>query len=101
MNLTGNGATLGQMTEFLSKEMRQPVVDQTGLTGRFNYFLDIASYITDEIRKSEPRGGGPPPDAPGILAQAIQTQLGLKLDAKKLPTEVLVIDRIEKSPTEN
>jgi uncharacterized protein (TIGR03435 family) len=101
MNLTGQGATLGQMTEFLSRELRFPILDQTGLSGRFNYTLDIASYVTEEMRKSGGPDGGPPPDAPSIVAQAIQAQLGLKLDSKKAPIEMLVIDRVEKTPTEN
>jgi uncharacterized protein (TIGR03435 family) len=101
LNLRGDGATLDQLTEFLAKELRQPVVDQTGLTGRFNYFLDINAYITDEIRKSEGPNGAPPPDAPSIIAQAMQAQLGLKVESKKMPIEILVVDHIEKAPTGN
>jgi uncharacterized protein (TIGR03435 family) len=97
MNLTGKGATIGQMTQFISHEIHIPVIDQTGLHGRFNYFLDIAAYVTEEMRK----GPGPPPEASSIVAQAIQAQLGLKLDAKKVPVEVLVIDHAEKTPSEN
>ena len=101
LNLTGRGATLAQLTQFLSREIRYPIVDQTGLSGRYNYVLDINSYITDEIRRSSGPNGGPPPDAPGIIAQAMQAQLGLKLDPKKAPIEMLIIDHVEKSPTEN
>lgn len=97
MNLTGKGATLEQLIGFLSREIRNPIVDQTGLTGRFNYFLDINAYITDEMRSSQ----GPPPEAPNIIAQAIQAQLGLKLESKKAPVEMVVVDRMEKAPTEN
>lgn len=102
MNLTGDGATLSQMAEFLSREMRYPVIDQTGLTGRFNYFLDINAYVTEEMRKAD-RGptGGPPEEATNIIAQAMQKQLGLKVESKKLPVEVLIVDRVEKAPTEN
>jgi uncharacterized protein (TIGR03435 family) len=101
LTLTGQAATLGHLTEFLSREIRTPIIDQTGLTGRFNYALDINAYVTDEVRKSQGPGGGPPPDAPSIIAQAIQAQLGLKLDAKKVPVEMIVVDRLEKAPTEN
>ena len=97
LNLTGQGATVSQLTHFLSRELHMPIVDHTGLTGRFNYFLDINAYITEEIRKTP----GVPPEAPSIIAQAIQAQLGLKLDAKKAPVEVLVIDHLDKTPTEN
>jgi uncharacterized protein (TIGR03435 family) len=101
LNLTGKGATVAQLAEFFSRELRKPVIDQTGLTGRYNYFLDINAYVTEEIRKSEGPGGGGPPEAPSIIAQALQAQLGLRLESKKMPVEVLVIDRIEKTPSEN
>ncbi|MEO8596398.1 MAG: TIGR03435 family protein [Candidatus Solibacter sp.] len=101
MNLTGKGATLAQLINFLSHELRFPVIDQTGLTGRFNYFLDIASYITEEMRKDMGASSGPPPDAPTIVAQALQSQLGLKMDSKKMPIDTLVVDHLEKAPTEN
>ena len=58
MNLTGQGATLSDLTSFLSRELHIPVIDQTGLTGKFNYFLDINAYVTEEIRKSGGPGGG-------------------------------------------
>jgi uncharacterized protein (TIGR03435 family) len=101
MNLTGQGATIGQLTEFLSQELRNPIIDQTGLTGRFNYFLDINAYVTEEMKKSGGPGGGPPPEADTIVAQAIQAQLGLKLDSKKAPVEMFVIDHVTRTPTEN
>ena len=97
MNLTGKGATVAQLIVFLSAQLRQPIVDQTGLAGRYDYFMDINAYITDEMR-SQP---GPPAEAPSIIAQALQSQLGLKVDPKKAPLEVLIIDKIEKTPTDN
>lgn len=101
MNLTGKGATIAQLTEFLSQQLRNPVIDQTGLTGRFDYFLDINAYITDEMKKSGGPEGGPPPEAPTIIAQAMQSQLGLKVDSKKAPVEMFEIDHVERAPTEN
>jgi len=100
LNLTGKGATVGQLIDFLSKELRKPIVDQTGLDGRYDYFMDINAYMTDEVRATMNQNG-PPADAPSIIAQAMQSQLGLRVDAKKMPVEVLVIDRIEKTPSEN
>ena len=97
MNLTGQGATVAQLTRFLSREAHMPIVDQTGLTGRYNYFLDVNAYVTEEMTKSP----GPPPEAGSIIAQAMQAQLGLKLEAKKAPVEMLIIDHLEKAPSEN
>jgi uncharacterized protein (TIGR03435 family) len=47
-----------------------------------------------------PRGSMPESDAPTLFA-AVQQQLGLKLDAKKGMVDILVVDHIEKVPTEN
>jgi len=99
MSLTGNGATLDELTLFLSRELREPIVDQTGLKGLFDYTLDISAYITDEIRKSG--GSGPPLEANSIIAQAMQAQLGLRVEAKKTAVSMLVVDHLEKSPAEN
>ena len=98
LNLTGKGATISQLILFLSSQIRLPIIDQTGLTGRYDYLLDINAYVTDEMRN---QSNGPPIDAPSIIASALQAQLGLKAEAKKMPVEALVIDRIEKTPTEN
>ena len=99
LSLTGTGATLSELTLFLSRELREPVIDQTGLTGLFNYTLDINAYVTEEIKKSG--GDGPPMEANSIISQAMLAQLGLKVEAKKVGVPTLVVDHLEKSPTEN
>ena len=97
LSLTGTGATLGELNLFLSRELREPVIDQTGLAGLFNYTLDINANVTGEMRKSD----GPPMEANRIIAQAMLAQLGLKVDAKKVPVPMLVVDHPERSPMEN
>jgi uncharacterized protein (TIGR03435 family) len=79
-----------------SNVLDRPVVDRTGLQGRFDFTLN---WTPDE---SQFRGMGvqvppPPPDAklPGLFT-AIQEQLGLKLDSTNAPAEVIIIDRVEK-----
>lgn len=79
----------------------RPVVDQTGLTGRYDFTL---TWTPDETQFGG-RGGQVPPPADNVAAPpglftAIQEQLGLKLESTKAPTEVFVIDRVEK-PTDN
>ena len=69
-----------------------PVVDRTGLQGPYDFVLDFTpdprpSYATED-------SGGP------SFQQALQQQLGLKLEAQKAPVEFLVLDHVE-HPTEN
>jgi uncharacterized protein (TIGR03435 family) len=97
LNLTAKGATIAELITFLSRQIRLPIVDQTGLAGRYDYFMDINAYVTEEMRQQQ----GPPVEAPSIIANALKGQLGLQVDAKKMPMEVLVVDKMEKTPTEN
>jgi uncharacterized protein (TIGR03435 family) len=87
------------MTEFISRELKIAISDQTGLTGHYNYHLDIASFVTEEMMRNS--NGGVPIEGPAIVAKAMQEQLGFKVDSGKVPMEVIVVDSAEKAPTEN
>jgi uncharacterized protein (TIGR03435 family) len=97
-SMVPNGAILSfQMTslpefaEFVSGPLGVPVLDMTELKGRFDFKIDVTSFgITVE------RG-----DQRDAFLQAMQAQLGLKLERRKAPIEMLVVDRAEKAPTEN
>jgi uncharacterized protein (TIGR03435 family) len=97
MALTGQSATLDQLTMFLSAPLRTPVIDQTGLKGRYDFEFDLTNFMN----QGPPQPGEAPPDPVSILQAALPKQLGLRLEAKKMPIEMLVIDHIEKAPTEN
>jgi uncharacterized protein (TIGR03435 family) len=79
----------------------RPVVDRTGLQGRYDFTL---TWTPDETQFSGLGVRVPPPsnepNAPPGLFTAFEEQLGLKLDSTRAPAEVLVVDRVEK-PTEN
>jgi uncharacterized protein (TIGR03435 family) len=74
----------------------RPVVDKTGLAGRF----DIHLLWTDGGRKPADSQEESNLEAPGSVFVALQEQAGLKLEATKGPVEVLVIDHVER-PSEN
>ncbi len=78
--------------------MDKPVVDHTGLTGRYDFKL---KWTPDESQFSAFGAHIQPPatedpNAPPSLYTAIQEQLGLKLDAARAPADVLVIDHVER-----
>jgi uncharacterized protein (TIGR03435 family) len=97
--MVGKGVFMRNLTENLSRQLDMPVIDNTGLKGAFDFTLEW---------QPEPRGdshaaGAPAPEAsagPSIFT-AVQEQLGLKLEARKAPLEVLVVDRAERNPTGN
>ena len=88
-----------QMTDFTGFALQgavldRPVLDQTGITGRYDFTLTWAPLGTEFGGKlpPPPAADNPPPG----LFTAIQEQLGLKLDAVKAPADVMVIDKAEK-----
>jgi uncharacterized protein (TIGR03435 family) len=93
MEMTAKGQTLDSFAQMPFFGLESPVVNKTGLTGKYDFTLDWA------------RDQDGPPDsqvdaeAPGLFT-AIEEQLGLKLVAAKGPVEVIVIDHIE-LPSEN
>jgi uncharacterized protein (TIGR03435 family) len=95
--LTGQSATLDQLAMFLSGPLRAPVVDATGLKGRYDFAFDITSF---GVNGAQPPGEAPP-DPVAVLQSALPKQLGLKLESRKMPVEMLVIDHLEKSPVAN
>jgi uncharacterized protein (TIGR03435 family) len=76
----------------LMRSGRGPVVDLTGLVGRYDFTFDLAKYVTPDT---------PPDDMFTALCQALQQELGLRVEARKLTLEVLVLDHAEKAPLEN
>jgi uncharacterized protein (TIGR03435 family) len=82
--LTARKITMARFAEHLSGLVDRPVVDMTGSPGVYDYDLEWTK------------------DAAGPeIYTAIQQQLGLRLETRKAPVEMLVIDRAEKTPIEN
>jgi uncharacterized protein (TIGR03435 family) len=92
--MAGRGRFVKELVEDLGLILGTPVVDGTGLAGKYDYTFEF----------ERPQGAAPPAEAgaaPPNIFTAVQEQLGLKLEEKKLPFNVLVVDRAEKVPAEN
>jgi uncharacterized protein (TIGR03435 family) len=91
--LPARNATMGEFTSLLQRAvLDRPVVDKTGLAGRFDFDLEWAP--------DETQFGGEVPVAPSDANQppffkAVQEQLGLRLEATRGPVVALVVDRAE------
>jgi uncharacterized protein (TIGR03435 family) len=89
--------------------VRTEVVDATGLEGGWDFTLSFSG--AGQLQGGGKGGDGPPGAAsdPGAsdpsgglsLMDAVQKQLGLKLETQKRPTPVVVIDHVEQKPTDN
>ena len=95
-------ASIDQLTAVLRRHVDLPVLNETGLKGRYNFKL----MWSQEEPRSTPAVAGEvpvqadPSGAPSIFT-AVQEQLGLKLEARRALVEVIVMDRAEKVPIEN
>jgi uncharacterized protein (TIGR03435 family) len=116
--VAGN-TTMARLCDLLTNLTERPVIDVTELKGTYEFDL---SWTPDEREKTGGKfgmamtmmggapatassAGPPPPDdasEPGpSLAQALESSYGLKLEARKNPADMVIIDHPEKVPTEN
>jgi uncharacterized protein (TIGR03435 family) len=88
--MAGKARLIEALAEDLENILAVPVLDKTGLAGKYDYTLEFQRPGVDAA-------GDPLPS----IFTAMEEQLGLRLEQKKLPFDVLVIDRADKVPTDN
>jgi uncharacterized protein (TIGR03435 family) len=100
-SMTINDATLPEFANLLLRyvALDRPVVDHTGIPGKYDYKLTWTPDFSQFNGKS-PWPSTTDANAPPSLYTAIQEQLGLKLEAAKEPTDVLLIDHATQ-PSDN
>jgi len=74
--------TMTSYADLISMTMKMPIVDKTGIEGKYNIFLNSRETGGDDT-------------SPSIFT-ALPEQLGLKLEAEKIPFKIFVIDHAEK-----
>jgi len=120
---SGNAMTITRLCESLEQQLDRAVVDQTELTDKYDFTLTfepepnrMMGGLPPEMMKGGGGGGGAiaiaggggenphqnaeQEAAPNIFT-AVQEQLGLKLEPRKTPVDLLVIDHLDKAPIEN
>jgi uncharacterized protein (TIGR03435 family) len=101
--------TIPTMIDWLARFTDRPVVDQTGLTGRYDLGLDVSR---DEMLNAARAAGMSVDAAPGRIPESASDpnavsifsslhKVGLRLEQRRLPLTLLMVDHIEKTPTEN
>ena len=96
MSVVAARTPLSQMIDMLTPVLGAPVLDMTGLKGKYDITVNLAGHMADMQS-----AGGAPADPLSIVKAALEQQLGLKLESRKTPLDVLVVDSAEKTPTEN
>lgn len=116
MRMVAQGTTIAKLVDALAMQLDRPIVDMTGLTGTYDITLEFAPDPAIIQAKMAAMGMPPPPPpsdgaGPGAapsdsgplatIFTALPEQLGLRLEARKGPVELLVVDSAEKTPAEN
>lgn len=92
------------LTGLLYALIRLPVIDATGLKGKYDFTLTFSSdgmAASGAPAPSEGVGILPPSDVGITVFRAVEEQLGLKLEPRKITVNLFVIDHAEKTPGEN
>jgi uncharacterized protein (TIGR03435 family) len=78
------------------------VIDMTGLTGKYDVRLEFAPQLSlESAPQLSAAAGSPDPQSAVELFTALTEQLGLKLESRKGPVVLLVVDSASRQPTEN
>lgn len=96
--------TMSQFATFLTNETGRPVTDATGLEGKYDITLKWTIAALRPQSQESPSSAlpaDPEVDSGPTVFEAVQQQLGLKLDAKRIAIRVLVIDSVDRTPSEN
>jgi uncharacterized protein (TIGR03435 family) len=96
VRMRGRLQTVAKLAEWIQPPDDGPVIDKTGLAGRF----DVAIEYTQELGNALPDTAAQPSVIPDLFT-ALQQQLGLQLIRKKIPLPVVVVDSVDKLPAEN
>jgi uncharacterized protein (TIGR03435 family) len=88
-SISGDGVPLSQLTAMLSAQLERFVDDRTGLSGRFD--IDLSSSGGNAPLTNSVQGTNEPPS----LFTALQEQLGLKLESRRGPSPVTILEKID------
>jgi uncharacterized protein (TIGR03435 family) len=108
---TGKAQPISELVTMLSNQIGHPIVDKTGLTAKYDFYVEYfptnlpgplgAARVAEGPR---PQQNGAAPAAPDLgldLGSAIQQQLGLRLVSSKGKLDVVVVDKVNSTPTDN
>ena len=96
--LEAHKITMQKLADLLARGTGHQVVDGTGVKGVFDFTLQ---WTPEEAPRLEPDAGAAGGEPGPPLSSALREQLGLRLETRKGPVDVLVVDHMERVPTAN
>jgi uncharacterized protein (TIGR03435 family) len=85
--MVAKSISMREFANFISGPLQTPVVDETGLPGKYDFTIDFTPYLPEDTRTR--------PDTTSVIMSALQGELGLKLESRKTSVDVLIIDHAE------
>ncbi len=95
--MRGGKIAMPEFVRSLAMAMGRPVIDRTGRTGLFDVQLDFTPDESTPLMPPPPPGASGSSDTAGpTIFNALEEQLGLRLESSKAPVDVIVIDHVER-----
>lgn len=83
--------SIHEWANFIAGPLQMPVLDETGLTGKYDFAIDFTPYLESGNNMSANR-----PDSTALIKIVMHDQMGLNIDGRRAKVEVMVIDSVEK-----
>jgi uncharacterized protein (TIGR03435 family) len=99
--IMSRGEMIDKLVQSLGNILKSRVADDTGLKAKYDYTLIYAGGASLDGPFAQPLEAASTTESLPDLFGALQSQLGLKLEPKKVPVEIFVVDHMEKTPAEN
>ncbi len=105
--LTASRMTMKSLADWLQNPVDRPIADMTEIKGSFDIKLEWTPEENPVMAAAHGAATGPnegaerKADAGPTIFTALQEQLGLRLQTQKVPVDTVIIDRVERTPTEN
>lgn len=93
IGFVAKSTTMEEFANYVADPLRTPVVDKTGLNGKYDFAVDFTNYLPEDANTVRP-------NVISVMMLALEGELGLKLEPTKTSVEVMVVDHVEK-PSEN
>jgi uncharacterized protein (TIGR03435 family) len=101
-SLEAKWVTMAQLAELLSIPLRQTVLDMTSLAGQYDFLLDLSRDVPPpQTEPSDGLAAAVNNGAAAAIAFCVKDQLGLRLEARRIPIEVTIVDNARRDPIEN
>lgn len=89
IGMVAKSTTMEEFANYIADPLRTPVVNKTGLNGRYDFAIDFTNYLPEDANTVRP-------NVISVMMSALEGELGLKLEPTKTSVEIMVVDHVEK-----